>query len=78
MDSDTIRVPRRGERVFLNDREGVFEVVTVSKASQIVSLRPLKDKTRLRPLIQWTTLKYPPTDISQNALRVVRESTEGK
>jgi hypothetical protein len=76
MESNTIRVPRRGERVFLNDR--VFEVVTVSKASKMVSLRPLKDKNRLLSMICWTTLKYPPTDVSQNALRIVRESTEGK
>jgi hypothetical protein len=75
MEQKKVRVPRKGERVHIDDGTEVFEVLQVHNDSQMVTARSLKTKAT-RPLVPWDSLHRLNEDASQAAARIVREATE--
>lgn len=76
------RVPKKGDRVHSHPLNATFLVASVDRAAKTVDLQPLKAKKQVGAIetgIPWSTLTFlDELDSSQNALRIVRESTEGK
>jgi hypothetical protein len=73
------RVPKIGDRVGANGRNGVFVVCEVNLKSKTADIRLLKGaNSPVETGIPWSTLTFfDQEDASQAAARVVREATEG-
>jgi hypothetical protein len=71
-------VPKKGDRVTVFGQNGTFIVSSVDSAIKNVLVRMIGHDFAL-DAIPWGALTYlDELDSSQNALRIVRESTEGK
>jgi hypothetical protein len=71
-----VRIPKVGNRVGSFGHNGVFVVVTVHTNPDVVDLR-LLDSSFVERDIPWTTLVYlDEEDVSQAAVRIVREATD--
>ena len=75
MEQKKIRVPRKGDRVWVAGGKEVFVVLQVHKDTQFASLKSLDGK-KVRPMVPWDALKFPNEDASQAAARIVREATK--
>jgi hypothetical protein len=59
MTGGQIRVLRKGERVGVNGRNEVFNVLQVFGASRLVSIRAISERgTTILPMIPWTDLVF--------------------
>ena len=72
------RTPKKGDRVSAHGKNGAFVVSTVNGDLKSVVLQQIGHDLAL-DAIPWDSLTYlDELDESQNALRVVREATEGE
>jgi hypothetical protein len=72
------RIPQNGDRVEVRGQKGAFVVYSVSHKHQVVELKQIGQDFALSS-IPWAALTFlDELDESQNALRVVREATEGE
>jgi hypothetical protein len=70
------RAPKKGDRVGVNGRNGVFAVVAVQRIPNIVDLQPLKGGP-VEKSIPWTVLTFMDEEnASQTADRLAREAAE--
>jgi hypothetical protein len=70
------RIPQNGERVSVRGQIGAFVIYSVSHKHQVAELKQIGQELALSS-IPWSALTFlDELDESQNALRVVRESTE--
>lgn len=72
------RVPKIGDRVGVNGRNGVFVVCEVRHSAKSADLRLLKEKNSpVESAIPWSMLVFlDKEDASQAAVRIVREATK--
>ena len=71
------RIPRKGDRVTALGR-GAFVVFSIDVDLRTAELKPIGRALALRA-VPWSALTFlDELDSSQNAMRIVRESTEGK
>jgi hypothetical protein len=72
------RIPKIGDRVTIRGQCGAFIVSSVDSAIHNVLVKMVGRNLAL-DAVAWDTLTFlDELDSSQNALRIVRESTEGK
>jgi hypothetical protein len=70
-------VPKIDDPVFMDGHAFVrYAVVAVDSANQTADVLNVSGVTVLTRGVPWSKLH--PLDVSQNALRIVREATEGK
>lgn len=70
------RIPKRGDRVGVNGRTGVFAVVEVRRIPKVLDLQSLQGGP-VENDIPWTAVTFmDPEDVSQAAARIVKEATE--
>jgi hypothetical protein len=74
----TTRKPQIGDHVFANGHHGPFIVMDVDRKNRTVVLNRIEHNGPTLPQLRvgWQDLSF--QDSSQNALRIVREATEGK
>jgi hypothetical protein len=70
------RKPRVGDHVFVSGNHGPFIVMTVDNNTVVVNRIGHNGPTFPELRVEWKDLSF--QDVSQNALRIVREATEGK
>ena len=72
------RIPKIGDRVATEGRKGTFVIYSVNSGICAADLKQIGSDFALST-IPWRTLTFlDELDETQNALRIVRESTEGK